>query len=67
MTIKCERCGKITIGLIMMSIFNTEMICLDCNKKEIVHPDYRRAKETELKEVKNGNYNFKGIGKPKDL
>ena len=66
MSTKCERCGEPTIVLIM-SIFNTEMICLDCNEKEIVHPDYRRAKNEELKEVRNGNYNFEGIGKPKDL
>lgn len=50
-----------------MSFFNTEMICLDCNEKEELHPDYWRAKEVESKEVSKGNYNFKGIGKPKDL
>lgn len=66
MSLRCERCGKPTIGLIM-SIFNTEMICIDCKEKEDVHPDYRRAKNKELDEVKQGNYNFKGIGKPKDL
>jgi hypothetical protein len=66
MSVRCERCGKLTIGLIM-SIFNTEMICIDCKEKEDVHPDYRRAKNRELEAVKQGNYNFKGIGKPNDL
>jgi len=50
-----------------MSIFNTEMICLDCKEREIRHPKYKEAQEAELKSIRNGNYNFHGIGKPKDL
>ena len=50
-----------------MSRFNTDWICIDCEKKEREHPDYKRASEAELKAVQSGNYNFKGIGKPADL
>lgn len=50
-----------------MSIFNTQTCCLECIEEEKMHKDYERARRTELEEVKNGNYNFEGIGLPKDL
>ena len=50
-----------------MSFFNTDWICIECNKKETAHPEYAKAKEAEVKEIINGNLNFKGIGKPADL
>ena len=62
----CSRCYKEN-AVLSMSIFNTEMICMDCQDKEKKHPDYKRAKQAEEKAVKNGSYNFEGIGKPKDL
>lgn len=57
---KCERCGKETIGIIM-SFLNTQMICLDCSDKEERHPKYQEARQRELEECKKGNYNFEGI------
>lgn len=62
----CERCNKKTNTLIV-SFFNTEWICLECQEKEKAHPDYQKAKEAELEAVINGNFNFPGIGKPTDL
>jgi len=62
----CERCGHSTI-VTTMSYFNTEMICPDCDLKERAHPDFARARETEIEAVRNGNNNFPGIGKPTDL
>ena len=62
----CDRCNKITIVLIM-SMFNTENLCLDCKEKEEKHPDYKRAVLEEFNAVKNGDYNFKGIGLPDNL
>jgi hypothetical protein len=35
---------------------------MDCADKERERPDYKKAVETELEEIKRGNYNFKGIG-----
>lgn len=64
--VKCERCGKETI-ITIMSTFNTQMICEICEKLEKDHPRYAKAKEAELQAVKNGNYNFPGIGLPLDL
>jgi hypothetical protein len=45
-----------------MSRFNTQEICLECEEKEKQHPRYKEAVERELEAVKNGNYNFRGIG-----
>jgi hypothetical protein len=66
MNMKCERCfvpGNVS----KMSIFNTQMICPECQKKEEAHPEYNTAKEAELNAVQNGDYNFPGIGLPSDL
>ena len=45
-----------------MSMFDTSCICLACAWEERERPDYRRAADAELAEVRKGNYNFKGIG-----
>ena len=64
--VKCDRCFKKPTGVIM-SFFNEDMCCLDCIDKEKAHPDYRKARDAELKELRKGNRNFPGIGKPDDL
>ena len=62
----CPRCSKESCSR-SMSIFNTQDICLECKCKEEQHPDYEKALQKELEEIKKGNFNFKGIGKPVDL
>ena len=62
----CSRCKKAT-GITTMSMFNEEMICISCKEKEQDHPDYEKARTAERNEIKQGNWNFKGIGKPIDL
>lgn len=57
----CQRCGKETICTIM-SMFNTEMICLACKDAEKQRPDYKAAVEADEAAIKQGNFNFKGIG-----
>jgi hypothetical protein len=49
-----------------MSWFNTEMICKDCDFKESQMKEIKHAKEVELKECLKGNFNFKGVGFPKN-
>jgi len=66
MNSKCDRC-KDDARCMTGSFFNTEMICIPCNIKESNHPYYKRAKDIEMSEVRRGNYNFEGIGKPNDL
>lgn len=63
---KCERCKKETSTYIM-SMFNEDMICLSCKKKEEDHPAYKEAREAEYNAVRSGNRYFAGIGKPYGL
>jgi len=59
----CDRCGESLDGKCrIMSIFNTDCICLECKEAEKEHPKYKEARDAEHAEVKRGNYNFKGIG-----
>ena len=66
----CERCYKETTTT-TMSKFNTQMVCVSgedsCIEKERAHPQYKAASDREMEEVRNGNYNFEGVGKPNDL
>ena len=63
---KCDRCGG-NATCSTMSRFNTETICMDCERKEKAHPDYQRARDTEHQQVVLGNLNYPGIGLPEDL
>ena len=57
----CDRCHNPTNGKTTMSIFNEDVICMDCKEKESDEPDYMLAKDKELEEIKKGNLNYKGI------
>ena len=57
----CHRCGKET-NTTTMSMFNTDIICMECKQKERDNPRYKEAVEADNAEIKNGNYNYKGIG-----
>lgn len=59
----CARCN-IQTNTSIMSMFDTSMICLKCKAEEQNHPMYQQAVEAEMKAVKAGNLNFKGIGYP---
>ena len=63
---RCDRCGKET-AITIMSMFNTQLICMEYKEQETKHPDYEQARTADESEIKNGNYNFQGVGKPKDL
>ena len=58
----CDRCGNSLDGGRTMSMFNTDCICMECKKKETLRTDYKDAQEADMAEIRNGNYNFKGIG-----
>jgi len=62
----CDRCGG-DAQTSTMSRFNTETICIPCERKEKAHPKYAEAARVELAAVKRGDYNFPDIGKPADL
>lgn len=63
---KCDRCKK-DANPHIMSMFNEDIICMDCKNREVAHPLYKQALTTESNHVRNGNYNFLGIGLPADL
>lgn len=62
----CDRCKKET-NTFRMSFFNEDMLCQECLTEESNHPMYQEAKDIERKHVLAGDYNYKGIGLPKDL
>jgi len=63
---KCMRCSVET-NVTIMSMFNEDILCMECKDKEAKHSDYKWARDVEHQAVCDGNYNFAGIGKPSDL
>jgi len=61
-----QRCQATTDHTIM-SMFNTQIICMACKDKERRHPRYTEAVSAECEAVQCGNTNFLGIGKPENL
>jgi len=57
----CDRCKGSLAGGRILSMFNEECICMDCSEKEKQDPDYKKAVEADDKQIKQGNYNFKGL------
>ena len=62
----CDRCRRVSRTLIM-SKFNTEMICMPCKGLERSHPGYPAANAAELAAIRRGEMNFPGIGCPPGL
>ena len=58
----CDRCGNSLKEGRTMSMYNKDCICMECKKAEREREDYNRASEAELNAVKQGNYNFEGVG-----
>ena len=59
----CQRCLKESNAHIM-SMFDVSLICMQCHDAERHHPGYQKARDAELKALKQGDRNFKGIGYP---
>jgi hypothetical protein len=57
----CDRCGTSLEKGKIMSMFNTDCICLECSKKERLGKDYDKAVKADHEQIKRGNYNYKGI------
>lgn len=68
---KCQRCGGTLevngLKVHTVSMFNKEEICMSCKEREKKHPMYRKAVEVDREHIKNGDYNFEGIGCPPEL
>ena len=59
---RCDRCGADLSGGRIMSMFNTQVICMACSEKERQREDFRQAVEAEVEAIKRGDRNFPGIG-----
>lgn len=58
----CDRCGGSLESGRVMSMYNNDCICMECKEKERKRPDYKKALDADHNAIKNGNYNFEGIG-----
>ena len=58
----CDRCGGSLKDGRIMSIFNTDCICMSCKEQERKRPDYKLAQQADIEQIKSGNFNFLGIG-----
>lgn len=58
----CDRCHKPLKGGRIMSRFNEDCLCMECDRKEQQLPDYQQAADAEREAVKRGDMNFSGIG-----
>ncbi len=56
----CDRCGKPTGGHTIMSMFNNDVICMNCKEEEKNDPEYEAASKAEREELTKGNRNYKG-------
>lgn len=56
----CDRCGESTNNVTTMSMFNEDVICMNCKEEEKNDPEYQAAAEAEREEIKKGNYNYRG-------
>lgn len=63
---RCDRCNA-EMNTYIMSMFNIQEICVDCEEKERKHPNYPKAVQAEHSACISGNFNFPGIGLPNDL
>ena len=59
---KCDRCGGSLEGGRILSMFNTDVLCMKCKDEERKRPDYKAAQEADIAEIKKGNYNFEEMG-----
>jgi len=57
----CDRCDQPTNGVTTMSVFNEDVICMNCKKEEKKDPEYGAAVEAEGEEIRKGNNNYKGV------
>lgn len=57
----CDRCGGGLENGRIMSMFNTDCICLACSHAERQDPDYNKAVEADHEQIRQGNYNYEGL------
>lgn len=58
----CDRCGGDLKDGRIMSMFNTDCICMECKRKETQMSTYKDACKAEHNAIEQGDTNFQGIG-----
>ena len=58
----CDRCGESLENGQIMSMFNTQTICMSCKREEERREDYQKALEEVRRQESLGNRDFEGIG-----
>lgn len=56
----CDRCGGSTNNVTTMSIFNQDIICMDCKREEVKDPEYKAASKEEWDAVRRGIRDYPG-------
>lgn len=59
----CDRCHGSLDGGRTMSMFNEDCICLGCKDAETKEKNYDKAVQADHEQIRQGNYNFKGVGR----
>ena len=59
---QCDRCGGSLQEGRTMSMYNRQCICLKCKEAERKRDDYAAAVAADHEAIKQGNYDFDGIG-----
>lgn len=58
----CDRCKKPLNGCRIQSMYSSAVLCMECHDKEIKRSDYQEAVAADHAAIRNGDYNFPGIG-----
>lgn len=57
----CDRCGEPTNNVTTQSMFNEDVICMNCKEEERKDPEYKAAEAAEREALQSGDRNFKGV------
>jgi hypothetical protein len=57
----CDRCTS-PMRVSIMSKLNKDILCMACKEDEKALPSYEAGAVAELEAVRQGNYNFPGVG-----
>lgn len=58
----CDRCKKPLNGCRIQSMYSSAVLCMECHDKETKRSDYQEAVAADQAAIRNGDYNFPGIG-----
>lgn len=50
----CDRCGKPLNGCRIQSMYNHDVLCMDCKDKETQREDYSKAVEADMRRSNAG-------------